>query len=117
MEDESKKSPVIETALTPLISQATKMLAGMLDIEASEINVIEARSVVWPDAALGCPEPGMSYIQVPKEGALIQLAVGDSIYFYHMGEGRELFLCENPTQVSPPTAPDRSPGGPGDPDI
>jgi hypothetical protein len=71
-------------------------LAGRLGSDSSSISVISAEMVVWPDAALGCPEPGMVYTQVQVDGLLIKLSAGGVEYRYHTG-GRVStpFLCEN----------------------
>src|SRR5215207_3159112 len=83
-----------DAGLRNLIEKAKADLAGRLSISVDEINLIEATSVVWPDASLGCPQPGMAYIQVPEDGLLIRLQAGDQIYPYHSGGFREPFLCE-----------------------
>ena len=94
----SESAPVIETGLEALIMQAAEMLAQRLGIDTTQIELLEARSIVWSDASLGCPGPDESYIQVPKEGALIRLRAQGIEYSYHVGEGRGLFLCEQTDQ-------------------
>jgi hypothetical protein len=69
-------------------------LAGRLRIDPAEVEVVEVEAVVWPDGSLGCPQPDMAYVQVQKEGSLIRLRVGKSLYDYHSGGGRDPFLCE-----------------------
>ena len=83
-----------DAGLLDLIEKAKTDLAGRLSISVDEVSLIEATSVVWPDASLGCPQPGMVYIQVPEDGLLIRLQVGDQIYPYHSGGFRDPFLCE-----------------------
>jgi hypothetical protein len=87
-------SPTIDPGLQNLVDQAKADLAQRLSIPLTEISLVEARDVVWPDASLGCPQPGMKYKQVPEDGALIVLKVGEAIYEYHIGGSRGLFLCE-----------------------
>jgi hypothetical protein len=93
------KSPNYDPALQPLISQAMSDLAQRLRLEPAQIEVIEARAVVWPDASLGCPQPGMRYIQVPQDGALVRLRAAGQDYEYHSGGGKGLFLCEQTFKV------------------
>jgi hypothetical protein len=88
--------------LQPVIEQAVADLAQRLSMAAEEILVLRAEMVTWPDASLGCPQPGMKYKQVPEDGALIVLQAMGMVYEYHLGGSRGLFLCEqihkDPTQ-------------------
>ena len=90
----SSEYPTVDPGMQNLVDQAKEDLAQRLTISISEIDLIEAKAVVWPDASLGCPQPGMAYKQVPEDGALIILQVGEAIYEYHNGGSRGLFLCE-----------------------
>jgi hypothetical protein len=92
--EENLQIMTIEPGLTPLIEQATADLARRLEINVEAIQVLRAESVVWPDASLGCPQPGMKYIQVPEDGALIVLQAEGMVYEYHSGGSRGVFLCE-----------------------
>jgi hypothetical protein len=76
-----------------LVIQAKEDLAARLSVPVDRIEVLEARSVVWPDASLGCPQPGMRYKQVQAEGVLIRLQANGRGYEYHSGGSRGLFLC------------------------
>jgi hypothetical protein len=77
-----------------LIEKAREDLAQRLSIGLTQISLVEARAVVWPDSSLGCPQPGMRYLQVPEDGALIILQAQGIVYEYHNGGSRGLFLCE-----------------------
>jgi hypothetical protein len=111
-------SGAVEPGLEPLINLAVKDLAGRLSIAEGEIEVMEAIAVVWPNAALGCPQPGMSYRQVPMDGAMIRLQFDGKVYEYHSGGGRDPFLCEQPlkTQKDAPPQIDLLELTPGSPD-
>jgi hypothetical protein len=102
--------PVIPSSpsnwLEELVEQATQDLAERLSISVDQIELVEAREVIWPNGSLGCPQPGMMYAEVLTPGYLILLNAGNWNYKYHAGKGTEVFLCENPT---PPV-----PGEPGD---
>jgi hypothetical protein len=91
-------SPTLETPLDPAIQRRVDMamadLALRLSISTSEIKLLEATPVVWSDSSLGCPQPGMAYLQVPEDGLLIRLEVNGQIYPYHSGGSRDPFLCE-----------------------
>ena len=88
----------IEPGLQSLIDSATADLAKRLSISSDMIEVVSARSIVWPDRSLGCPQPGMGYLQVQADGFRIELRVNDQVYAYHGGEGRGPFLCDNPAK-------------------
>lgn len=78
----------------PLITQAKEDLAERLGIPPNQIALTSYEEVVWPDSSLGCPQPGMEYLQVPKDGALIRLHAEGQDYDYHSGGNRGVFLCE-----------------------
>jgi hypothetical protein len=84
--------------LRELVMQARKDLAERLTVEPETIDLVEVSEVVWPDASLGCPQPGKAYPQVTKEGHLIRLRSGKRIYRYHSGQGGAPSLCENPAR-------------------
>jgi hypothetical protein len=84
--------------LRELVTQARKDLAKRLSVEPEVLDLIEISEVLWPDASLGCPQPGKIYPQVTREGYLIRLRFGKRIYRYHSGQGGAPFLCENPAR-------------------
>ena len=85
---------VIEQGLDRLIDEAIADLAQRLDVPVADITVVAARSVVWPDGSIGCPQPDMLYTQVQVDGAWVHLAFDGETYAYHTGGNRGLFLCE-----------------------
>ena len=95
MQGSSSPTPP-DPALRGLVDQARADLAGRLGVGAGQIEVVEARSVLWPDRGLGCPQPGMVYPQVPQDGVLIVLRAAGREYEYHGGGGRAPFLCQQP---------------------
>jgi hypothetical protein len=79
------------------VDQAVADLANRLGDDPSSITVVSAEAVIWPDAGLGCPEPGMVYTQVQVDGLLIMLSTDGNEYRYHAGGRVSVpFLCENP---------------------
>jgi hypothetical protein len=91
-----------ETGLQHLIDKAVADLAQRLSIPATQITLIEATPVVWSDASLGCPQPGMAYAQVPEDGLRIRLQAGGQVYEYHSGGARDPFLCVQTVKESSP---------------
>lgn len=88
--------PSIPTVLGSqnLIEKAKKDLASRLNIHTEQIELIEFKAMVWPDSSMGCPQPGMEYMQVQREGYLIRLQYGGKLFNYHGGGNRPSFLCE-----------------------
>jgi hypothetical protein len=80
--------------VTALVNIAIEDLAVRLDTSQENIQLVQFEAVVWPDGSYGCPQPGVEYPQVQREGYRIQLDYADRVYYYHGGENREPFLCE-----------------------
>ena len=104
---------------------AVNDLAERLGVSASAISVLSVEEVVWPDAAIGCPQPGGVYAQVMTDGLKIVLGHEGAEYAYHRGDAIEPFLCiqlelaepDDPVQKEG-TVPTEHPGGPsGPPDV
>jgi hypothetical protein len=84
----------LDPAMASLVATARADLAKRRGVATDAIEVLEVRSVTWPDPSLGCPQPGMAYKQVPVDGVLIRLRVDGTIFNYHGGGGQVPFLCE-----------------------
>ena len=85
-----------DAGLQFLIDKSMADLAQRLAVSIDEIILLEATSVVWPDASLGCPQEGMAYAQVLTPGYLIRLRSGGQEFEYHSSRGTEVVYCENP---------------------
>ena len=86
-------STLADAGLQALIDKAITDLAKRFSISADQIRLLDAKPVIWPDASLGCPQPGMAYVQVQEDRLLLRLQAGDQIYEYHSGGTRDPFLC------------------------
>jgi hypothetical protein len=86
-----------DSAVAEMVTQAKADLAQRLSVSPEEITLVDVEAVVWRDGSLGCPQPGMMYIQVLKEGARIRLSVGDEVFHYHSDGSQPPFLCEKPS--------------------
>lgn len=84
-------------ALQKLIEQAQADLAQRLSVSISDISLVDAKEVTWPDGSLGCPQPGMFYTQVLTSGYLIKLKYDSRDFEYHAGKAGSPTYCENPT--------------------
>jgi hypothetical protein len=94
--------------LPALIEKAKADLSQRSSVPVTQINVLEAREVFWPDASLGCPQPGTAYDQVEVPGYLILLQANGNEFEYHANIHNYVFYCENPT----PSVLDTPAGGP-----
>lgn len=93
----STRSTPSTSNLQQLIERAREDLAQRLSVSVTQINLVEATEVVWSDSSLGCPRPGLLYMDVLSPGYLILLIVNGKNYEYHASKGSDIFYCENPT--------------------
>jgi len=75
------------------VAFATEDLARYLDVSIDVIDWVSFEEVLWPDAALGCPQPDTSYTQAVVAGSLIVFEVEGTAYEYHAAQGSDPFLC------------------------
>ena len=76
-----------------LVDLAKTDLAQRLDVEISAITLVSSKQVVWPDATLGCPKPGMDFSPVEIPGYIITLDVDGKRYAYHTDDVNRVILC------------------------
>ena len=91
---EKQPEPDLQPAIMGWVDEAKQDLAQRQSISTEQIELLSFEPQVWPNAGMGCPQPGMMYAQVMVEGYLIRLVAGDEIYNYHGGGNRAPFLCE-----------------------
>jgi len=85
--------PTPPPGMESLIEKAQADLAQLLSISGSQITLIEAQAVVWHDASLGCPKPGIDYIRVETPVYSIILEAGGKKYTYHTNEDNRVIRC------------------------
>lgn len=106
-----------------LLQRAVADLAARLQVPESEIELISVDAVEWPDASLGCPEPGMMYAQVLTLGYRIEMQVEGESYWYHTEQSEYFVFCEDGVPSEPilrddePTVKDGDPNQPRDGDV
>jgi hypothetical protein len=69
-----------DPGLQSLVQRTKEDLANRLVIPTDEISFVETTEVEWPDSSLGCPQPGMDYLQVITPGYLIRLEANVQMY-------------------------------------
>jgi hypothetical protein len=68
--------------------------AAHLGIPAGEVSLRRVEPRTWPDAALGCPEPGWQYAQVLTPGYLVVArAADDRELTLHADEHGRTVVC------------------------
>jgi hypothetical protein len=89
-------------SLQALIEKAKVDLAQRLSIAETQINFVEATEVEWSDSSLGCPQPGMDYLQVITPGYRILLEANATQYEYHSNRDAYFVFCEDQNPIIPP---------------
>lgn len=89
-------TPPPSPKLAELVEQAKADLAVRLSVTVDQITLVDAKAVTWSDSSLGCPKPGMAYMEVLIPGFLILLDVDGRAYEYHAGGDGHVFLCASP---------------------
>ena len=87
-------------ASEPLVELAKADLADHIGIDKEQITVVSVKAVDWPDASLGCPEPGMFYAQVITPGYKIVLSHDGERYEYHTDRSNRVVLCQQQSPAS-----------------
>ena len=71
-----------------IVAAGKKDLAQRLSVRQESVVIASPiEEVTWPDASLGCPEPGMIYAQRVTPGYRFKLQSGEKVYEYHAGKG------------------------------
>ncbi len=79
------------------VEAARAFLAGHLGIGVEQVRLVYVEPAEWPDAGLGCPEPGKVYAQVLTPGYRVVLQVQDQQYELHTDRsGKRVVLCPGP---------------------
>lgn len=92
--------------LDPILDDA----AARSGVDRAELLVLRGEAVTWPDGGLGCPQPGVMYIQVLVDGYRV-IVSADSQELDYRGDGRGNFrLCTSPDGDRHPSV---DPGGGG----
>ena len=71
---------------------AIDALAAVLQVPKDRIRVDAIQPVEWPDSSVGCPQPGMAYMQVITAGHRISLRADGNIHVVNEANGRA-FVC------------------------
>jgi hypothetical protein len=75
---------------------ARAALAQELGVAEADIAVVSVEENEWRDSSLGCPKPGMNYLQVITPGYKIILEARGKRYEYHSDTNRRVVRCDKP---------------------
>ena len=78
------------------VELAVADLAASAGGDESDIEVVTAERVTWPDGSIGCPQPEEMYTQALVEGYRIVLRAGGDEVAYHGQDGGEPMRCDEP---------------------
>ena len=67
--------------------------AGRLGITSNDLDVVAVAEVVWSDASLGCPAPGLVYAQVVTDGLRVVVQANNLSLDYRASGVDTWFLC------------------------
>ena len=102
----------VPAAAEKAVSWARADVAKREIVAADAVRLIAVEPENWRNSSLGCPQPGMVYLQVITPGYRILFQVGDEIYEYHSArDADQAVLCQRGPASSwdrvsgPPTAP------------
>ena len=86
-----------DAAPEPAGRRAAELLAGELGVAVAGLEVVSATALTWPDASLGCPQPGMLYAQVLTPGYLVVIRdAGGAERRVHTNEdGSSAIVCDD----------------------
>jgi len=75
---------------------AVATLAEDLKIPKDAITVESVTEVDWRSSALGCPKPGMVYLDVISSGHKVTLRANGELYYVHEADNKA-FVCRQPS--------------------
>lgn len=71
---------------------AIDTLASELGVAKDQVFVDTVRAVEWRDSSLGCPKPGVAYLDVMSSGHRVLLRVDGQVHAVHEA-GNRAFVC------------------------
>ncbi len=86
----------LPASLQAVARKAIALLSDQLSLDPGEIQLLSAAAVTWSDSSLGCPRPGMAYLQVLTDGYRVVLSANGQAYDYHANKNGDGSICKNP---------------------
>ncbi|MGI9224873.1 MAG: NAD(P)-dependent alcohol dehydrogenase [Woeseiaceae bacterium] len=88
---------------------AIETLSEELAIASDDIEVVHVSIIDWPDSSLGCPQPGVQYLQAVTRGSVVLLRANNKVHRVHVGKDHAV-VCDTPFQGGLPASSDDLPG-------
>lgn len=86
------------------VSAVRESLANSEGVGIGRVILTVQEEVVWPNGALGCSEPGMSYTQALVNGSRVVFSIDGEDFHFHSGRTGTYTYCgapDKPTAVNP----------------
>ena len=77
-----------------VVSLARQQLADSAGCDAQAIQVVGVEEMEWSDSSLGCPKPGMMYMQVITPGYRVTLEHDGQRYTFHTDLTHRVVRCD-----------------------
>ncbi len=103
-----RKSPQkVELSDTPVTGEVPEAILQMLRDELAsrgvgDASVVLAEATVWPNGAMGCPEPGRMYTQALIDGYRVVFESGSDRWDYRVSQRGGFMLCERNMSLQQP---------------
>lgn len=91
--------PVPGTVPDAVLERIVAAGAAVAGVDPSAVTVISTEAVTWNNGALGCPKPGVMYIQQVMAGYRVVVEAAGKRYDYRVGSSGEPKLCEGSLPV------------------
>ena len=86
------------------IASAKAELSRALEVPLSNIALVSAAASKWPDASLGCPQPGRMYAQVVTRGWTVLLKADGNTHEVHVSRKRAVMCGKAERKLGPTPA-------------
>lgn len=86
------------------ITLAKQTASKHFEVPLEQLRVQQVQALDWPDSSLGCPQPGMMYLQVITPGFKVELTTGQDLYPVHIGGTRAVVCVRAAGNASAPKA-------------
>lgn len=89
-----------------VISKARAALVQQVGATAADsARVVTAEEVMWPNGAIGCPQPGRMYTQALVPGYRVVFEADGQTYAYHASRAGTFKFCKQPAAAVAPGGP------------